>query len=89
MYLCTLNQQLNYPARLQLHSVPSATSAHYFEYKISEEDTRPASSVDKDGEYAIASSGNNGDMLMEKQKPKSGVFLSVDLVTQLLQVELH
>ena len=57
---------------------------HYFEYKTSEEDTRPASSVDKDGEDAIASSGNNGDRLMEKQKPKCGVFLrgySVNLVT--------
>ena len=52
-----------------------------FEYKTSEEDTRPASSVDKDGEDAIASSGNNGDRLMEKQKPKSGVFLLVNLVT--------
>ena len=54
---------------------------HYFEYKTSEEETRPASSVDKNGENAIASSGNNGDMLMEKQKLKSGVFLLVNLLT--------
>ena len=71
MYLCSWN----YPACLQL------PSAHYFEYKTSEKDTRPASLVDKDGEDAIASSGNNGDRLMEKQKPKSGVFLLVNLVT--------
>ena len=50
-------------------------SAHYCEYKTSEEDIRPASSADKDGEDVIAFSGNNGDRLMEKQKPKSGVFL--------------
>ena len=44
-------------------------SAYYFEYKTSEEDTRPASSFDKDGEDAIPSSGNNGDRLMQSLNP--------------------
>ena len=34
--------------------------------ETNEQDTRPASSVDKDEEDAITSSGNNGDRLMEK-----------------------
>ena len=69
---------------------------HHFKYKASEKDTRPASSVDKDGEDAIASSGNNGGKLMETQKPKSGVLLRgylVNLVTYIhsciFQVELY
>ena len=33
--------------------------------ETSDKDTRLASSVDKDGEDAITSSGNNGDRLME------------------------
>ena len=65
----------SYIVCLQLPSAP------YFEYKTSGEDTRPTSLVDKDGEDAIAPSGNNGDRLMEKQKPKCGVFLLVNLVT--------
>ena len=35
--------------------------------ETSDKDTRLASSVDKDGEGASTSSGNNGDELMEKQ----------------------
>ena len=87
LFLCTYAAGVNssitqhafsYLAYLQL------PSEHLFEYKTSEEGTRSASSVDKDEEDAIASSGNNGDRLMENQKPKSGVFLrgySVNLVT--------
>ena len=35
--------------------------------ETSDKDTRLASSVDKDGEGARTSRGNNGDRLMEKQ----------------------
>ena len=69
----------------QLPSVPSATQVRIIlSIKLVRKVPRPASSVDNDGEDAIASSGNNGDRLMEKQKPKCGVFLrgySVNLVT--------
>ena len=87
LFLCTYAAGINisitqhafsYIVYLQL------PNRHYFKYKTSEKDTRPASSLDKGGEDAIASSGNNSDKLMEKQKPKSGVFLrgySVNLVT--------
>ena len=39
--------------------------------ETSDEDTRLASSVDKDGEDAITSSGNNGDRLMEQSCTKA------------------
>ena len=42
--------------------------------EANEEDARPASSFDKDEKDAITSSGNNGDRLLEKQKPKSVVW---------------
>ena len=39
-----------------------------------EEVTRPASLVNKDEEDAFTCSENNGDRLMEKEKPKSFVW---------------
>ena len=59
-YVAGINSSIIQHAFSYVHSVPSATQC---EYKVSEEDTRPACSVNKDGEDAIASSGNNGDGL--------------------------
>ena len=46
--------------------------------ETNEQDAKPASSVDKDEEDAITSSGNNGDRLMEKPSLQCGAFLVIN-----------